>query len=164
MKTILSILTLILSATAGAQSFQASVSGSATVYAIQSLTLTGGSIIPNFTSFEHYLNGVEVKGYLNIGVKSNKAWTLSVKAQNAHFSPMSAGGSTNMPSSVLSVKPSTSSDYKTISTTSQTIKTGNKGDTNASGNAFQLDIRYNPGFSYKGGIYTLGLIYTLSQQ
>lgn len=165
MKSALFILLLLVSARVAAQySFSASVSGSATVYAIQSLTITGGSVIPNFTSLDDYLNGVIAEDYLSIGVKSNKSWTLTINAQNAFFSPMSSGGSTNMPCSVLSIKTNTMGNYITISTTAQTLKTGNKGNHTATGNSFDVDVKYNPGFSYKGGIYTLGLVYTLSQQ
>jgi len=145
-------------------SFSASVSGSATVYAIQSLTITGGTVIPNFTSLDDYLNGVVAEDYLSVVVKSNKSWTLSLNAQSAFFAPMSAGGSTNMPSTVLGIKTNSMGSYLNVSTTSQTLKTGNKGDHTKPGNSFTLDVRYNPGFSYKGGIYTLGIVYTLSQQ
>ncbi|HRO43834.1 MAG TPA: hypothetical protein PL009_13440 [Flavipsychrobacter sp.] len=165
MRFLFTILLFFVAVSAKAQnSFSASVSGSATVYAIQSLTITGGSLIPNFTSLDHYLNGVTAEDYLSIGVKSNKSWTLSINAQNAFFSPMSSGGSTNMPCSVLSIKTSMMGNFLSVSTTAQTLKTGNKGNLTTPGNSFDVDIKYNPGFSYKGGIYTLGLVYTLSQQ
>ena len=145
-------------------SYSASTSGNINIYSIQSLTLTGGSVIPSFSSLNDYANGITVNDYLSVAIKSNVSWTLSVNAQNTYFSPMSQGGSTNMPSTVLSIKTSSSSNYFNITTTSQTLKTGNKGNTTSSGNSFDIDIKYNPGFSYKGGIYTLGLIYTLTQQ
>jgi len=134
------------------------------VYSIQSLTLSGGSVIPSFSSLDNYANGVAVDDYLSVGIKSNVSWTLSAMAQNAFFTPMSQSGSTNMPCSVLSVKQAAASNYITLSTTAQTLKTGSKGNLSTAGNSFTIDIRYNPGFSYKGGIYTLGIVYTLSQQ
>jgi hypothetical protein len=148
----------------GQYSFSGSASGTATVYAIQSLSITGGTVIPAFNTFEDYLNGITVSSFLGLSIKSNVSWTLSVMAQNAFFSPMTANGSTNMPASVLGIKTSIMSNYLNASTNSQTLKTGNKGNANAPGNSFNIDIKYNPGFSYKGGIYTLGLVYTLTQQ
>lgn len=131
---------------------------------MQSLTLTGGSVIPSFQSLDDFANGVTVDDYLSVAVKSNVSWTVSVMAQNAHFSPMTQNGSTDMPASVLSIRSNNYSSYTALSTNAQTLKTGNKGSSNNPGNSFDIDIRYNPGFSYKGGIYTLGLVYTLSQQ
>ena len=167
MRILIFIATILSSAiTAGAQgwSYSASTSGNIIVYSIQSITLTGGTFIPSFTSLSDYANGKTAEDYLGVAIKSNKSWTLSVHAQNSYFTPMSFGGSTNMPASVLSLKDSTAYSYFDVSTTAQTVKTGNKGNTTASGNSFNIDLRYNPGFSYKGGIYTLGLVYTLSQQ
>ncbi|MBS1781749.1 MAG: hypothetical protein JSS78_01655 [Bacteroidetes bacterium] len=145
-------------------SYSASISGSVSVFAIQSLTFTGGSVIPSFNSLEDYINGVVANNYVSVGVRSNVSWTLSVQAESAFFTPSSQSGSTNMPCSVLSVKQSESNNYIPLSTNSQTIKTGNKGGLSKVGNSFGIDIRYNPGFMYKGDIYNLGLIYTLTQQ
>lgn len=165
MRSLLVILFLLGAVRGEAQySFSANLTGNITVFAIQSLTMTGGTVIPSFNTFEDYQNGIEVSGYLNIAVKSNVSWTLSVMAQNAVFAPMTANGSTDMPASVLGIKTNSMSSYLPSGTTAQTLKTGNKGDHNAPGNSFQVDLRYNPGFSYKGGIYTLGLVYTLTQQ
>lgn len=121
-------------------------------------------MIPSFNSFDDYKDGVDVDDYLSVNIKSNVSWTLSVMAQNAYFTPMSAGGSTDMPAGVLWIKTNSMGNYLSVSTTSKTLKTGNKGSNNTLGNNFDIDIRYNPGFTYKGGIYTLGLIYTLTQQ
>ncbi|MBS1588213.1 MAG: hypothetical protein JST52_01235 [Bacteroidetes bacterium] len=166
MKTILAILVLAFSSrqAAAQYSYSASLTGNVSVYAIQSLTFTGGSVIPSFNSLDDYINGVVANNYVSVGVKSNVSWTLSVQAESAFFTPSSQSGSTNMPCSVLSVKQSGSNNYIPLSTNSQTIKTGNKGGLNNAGNSFGLDLRYNPGFMYKGDIYNLGLIYTLTHQ
>lgn len=120
--------------------------------------------MPTLSTTDDFASGITMGSYLNVVVKSNVAWTLSVQAQNAYFSAMSEGGSTNMPASVLSIKPSSSSNYFNLSTSSQTLKSGGKGSSTAPGNAFSIDVKFSPGFSYKGGIYTIGLMYTLSQQ
>jgi len=156
---------LLLSLTAKAQyGYTSTVSGNINVYAIQSLTITGGSSIPSFTTLNDYVSGVTVDDYISIGVKSNVSWTLSVMAQSAYFAPMSLGGSTDMPCSVVSLKSATAVNYMTLSTNAQTLKTGSKGGLTWPGNSFNVDMKYNPGFSFKGGIYTLGIVYTLTQQ
>jgi hypothetical protein len=145
-------------------SFSGSTSGNINIASIQSLTLSGGTTVPTLSTTDDFASGITMGSYLNVVVKSNVAWTLSVQAQNAYFSAMSQGGSTNMPASVLSIKPSSSSNYFNLSTSSQTLKSGGKGSSTAPGNAFSIDVKFSPGFSYKGGIYTIGLMYTLSQQ
>jgi hypothetical protein len=145
-------------------SLTGTASGSINVMSVQSLTLSGGTIVPSFTTLEHYLNGVTLDDYLNIKIKSNVPWTLNVQAQNAYFTPMSQGGSTDMPAGVLSIKRDNVTSFTPLSANSFTLKSGSKGGPTATGNTFNVDVKFNPGFNYKGGIYTLGLMYTLSQQ
>jgi len=145
-------------------SFYTSTSGNINISSIYVVTLTGGTAIPSFSDADDYASGVTYSNYLNVAIKSNVSWTLSAKAQSTYFTPQSSGGSTNMPASVLSMKASTSSSYFNMSTTSQTVKSGSRGTSSTSGNSFKIDIKYTPGFTYKGGIYTIGVLYTLSQQ
>ena len=144
--------------------FTGGSSGLISVSSVQSITLTGGSAIPSFTSANDYATGVTASNYMSVALKSNVAWTLSIQAQNTYFTRQSSSGSLTMPASVLSVKPSTSGTYFALSTSAQTLKTGSKGTTTTSGNSFNVDIKYNPGWAYSGGIYTMGLVWTLSQQ
>lgn len=145
-------------------SFNANVSGLISVSTVQSLSLTGGAAIPNFSSMNDYYNGVVMDDYLTVGVKSNVPWMINVQAQSQYFTPMTTGGSTNMPASVLSLKTSLSGNYTALSPNGITLKTGNRGGAAATGNNFTVDMRFNPGFAYKGGIYTIGLLYTLTAQ
>ena len=156
---------MFLSAAGKAQfSHSGTASGNITVFSVQSLTLTGSTIIPSFESFSHYTNGITMSQYVEIQVRSNVNWTISVQAQNAYFSPLSQGASTNMPSTVLSMKRSDVSSYTPVSPSGHTLKNGGKGGAGKPGNTFTVDVRFHPGFGFKGGIYTLGLLYTLSQQ
>ena len=166
MRLVFSIVLLVLATfSAKAQySFSGSTSGNINVSSIQSLTLSGGTTVPTLSTTDDFASGVTMAGYLNVVVKSNVSWTLSVQSQNSYFTAMSQGGSTNMPASVLSIKPSSSSNYFNLSTSSQTLKSGSKGSSTTPGNSFSVDVKFSPGFSYKGGIYTIGLMYTLSQQ
>lgn len=109
-------------------------------------------------------SGVEVNNYGTIAIKSNVLWQLSFSAQNAFFTSLSQGGSTNMPSSVVSIKLHNNSNYLQLTTTSTTLKTGGRGTASSNGNTFDIDMKLNPGFGYSGGIYTIGLMYTLTQQ
>ncbi len=145
-------------------SFSQNVSGSINVFTIQSLTLSGGTVTPSFTTMEHYFSGVVLQNYITVSVRSNGPWTVSVQAQNQYFTPMSQGGSTNMPAGVLSLRRENQVNFTPVSVAGHTLKSGGKGGATAPGNTFTIDMKFNPGFGYKGGIYTLGLMYTLSQQ
>lgn len=157
------LLSLVITSSKAQYSFTSSVSGSIYFSSVQSLTLTGGTGIPTLSSSSDFMNGIEMTNYLTATIKSNVPWTLSVQSTNSFFTPMN-GGSTNMPASVLGIKTTNDNNYTSLSTNSVTLKTGNKGSGTTPGNSFSLDLKFNPGFSYQGGIYTLGLMYTLSEQ
>jgi hypothetical protein len=145
-------------------SFSGNTSGTINVSAIQSIAVTGGTSIPSFSSLDDYFNGVVMSNYINVSVKSNVSWVVVVQSQNDFFSPQSSNASTNMPASVLSVKSSTSGTYLSLNTSGVNLKTGNKTGVSTTGISFSLDMKFNPGFNYKGGIYSIALLYTLSPQ
>ncbi|RYZ51279.1 MAG: hypothetical protein EOP49_12080, partial [Sphingobacteriales bacterium] len=121
-------------------SFTDNATGIINVSTIQSVTFSGGTAIPAFNSLSSYANGVTMPAYLTLSVKSNVSWLISVKAQNANFTPMTQGGSTNMPASVLSLKSAVNSSFIPMSTNSVTLKTGNRGGASTPGNNFALDV------------------------
>jgi len=145
-------------------SFSGTVNGTINVTSIQSMSITGGTSLPNFVTLDDYFNGVEMSNYVTIMIKSNISWLLGVQAQNDFFTPMSQGGSTNMPSTVLGLKTNSQINFTSVTTNSFTVKTGNKGNSTNTGNTFNLDMKFNPGFNYKGGIYAISLMYTLTAQ
>lgn len=166
MRKLLFILSFILIATnvVAQYSFSGNANGTISVSAIQSITITGGTSIPSLTSLDDYFNGIVMSEYVIVNIKSNVSWLVIVQAQNDYFTAQSSGASTNMPASVLSLKPSSSSNYLTLNTNGLNIKTGNKTGNSNSGTNFNVDMKFNPGFNFKGGIYSIALLYTLSPQ
>lgn len=105
-----------------------------------------------------------MSNYVTATIKSNVSWVVVVQAQNNFFTTMSSGASTNMPASVLSLKTSSSGTYLSLNTNGINLKTGNKTGNSISGTNFNVDMKFNPGFNFKGGIYSIALLYTLTPQ
>ena len=166
MRKLLLILTIVLCSTRGfgQYSFTAINHGSLTVLPVVFMSLTTNGGVPSFTTASHYDNGITNTSYAGIWVKANLPWVISVRAQNANFTPMTTGASSNMPASVISLKKSTNANYLTLSTTAQTLATGQLGPNTVSGNTFNVAMRFDPGWSFAGGLYRMNVIYTASQQ
>ncbi|MCB9046156.1 MAG: hypothetical protein H6550_08440 [Chitinophagales bacterium] len=140
-----------------------SVSGNFIVYSIQSITVTSLSGVISFSTPNDYFNGVVTNNYANIKVKSNTNWIVSFAAQSANFTPLSKSGSTDMPSGVMGIRINGHSNFKTLSTTSQQLRSGQKGS-GTNKHDFNIDVSFNPGFGYNGGVYSMGIVYTLTKQ
>ena len=166
MRKLIAIIVFIFSVTnAVAQySFSGNATGTINVSAIQSLSVTGGSTIPSFTSLDDYFNGETMSNYVSVTVKSNVSWLVTVQSQSDYFNPLSSGASTNMPASVLGIKTSSSGSFTSISSTAMNLKTGNKTGNSLTGSSFSIDTKFNPGYNFRGGIYSISLLYTLSPQ
>ena len=145
---------------AAGQSMNSSLQGNAIVYSIQSITITQNAGVVNFNTPSDYFNGVTMPDYATVRVKSNENWVISYASQSQYFSPLSKMASTNMPSTVLSLKASTAGSYVPLTTQSRTLKTGNRGGDHE----FGLDVKFNPGFAYSGGLYSISIMYTLTKQ
>lgn len=149
---------------AEAQSFNSSTSGNFDIYSVLSLTFTNLTGVVSFNTPNDYFNGITVNNSATIAVKSNVSWQVSVATQSSTFTPMSMGASTDMPSSILAIRRNGNTTFTPMTTNSQTLKTGNRGLATTSGNTFDIDTRIDPGFSYSGGNYNIGVVYTLTQQ
>ncbi|MCB0700147.1 MAG: hypothetical protein H6551_04100 [Chitinophagales bacterium] len=153
---------MMVSIASNAQSYQGSVSGSATVYSIQSLEInqSGGPIA--FNTANDYFNGVTVNKYATITVKSNENWVLSFSANSQYFTPLNKGASDQMPCDVLCIKKNNGRNFKPVATNGKNLSQGGRG--NSANNVFDIDVYLNPGFGYSGGIYSIGIVYTLTKQ
>lgn len=110
-----------------------------------------------------YSNGYTVSGFNTFNIKSNVPWRLSVASATPYFGASGTGASSNMPASVISVAKSGQS-FVSLTTTPQTLATGNRGSAAKPGNSFNMDFQANPGYNFGPGIYTLTLLYTLTAQ
>ena len=90
-------------------------------------------------------------------VRSNKAWTVSVKANTANFT-FTTGGEAVL-ANKLSVKRNGASSFIALNTSDQTLTTGVKGG--YSSNTFQIDYFANPGY-VAPATYSMGVTFTVT--
>jgi len=137
----------------------------ATVTSIFSYSISNPVANLNLSTISEVKNGKISANFSTISVKSNKNWQMSVRAQSPTFSLLSllGLGGQPLPSTALKIKPSNGGGWKDLTTSDVVLKSGNKGDATKPGNTFDVDVKFQPGLTSKGGIYTLGLIYTLTQ-
>jgi hypothetical protein len=124
------------------------------------LNFTSGASGVGFTfnNVNSYQNGLEATSAATIQVKSNRGFNVSVKTSSANFSSSAA---TVMPvSNVLFVRESSQPNYISLSTTEKTFMAG---QTNGIKN-FGITYKAAPGFNYDGGVYTVNVVYTATQQ
>lgn len=163
MRYILIIILFLAGISGRAQSYTGSVQGNFIVYSMQSLTVTALGGVISFVSPNDYLNGVAANKYVNIRIKSNTNWIVSFAAQSTYFTGLSRNASTDMPATVLGIRKNGHNSYKTLSTQSQRLESGSKGSSGDK-HDFDIDVNFNPGFGYSGGVYSIGIVYTLTKQ
>ena len=134
----------------------------------------GADVTIPFTSVNDYANGVE-SGAQELKVRSNKNFSVAVKANNANFSY--AGNTTPAPvmpvSGVLGVKvtangtggsiaaPFSAANYATLTSANQNlISAGSRGGNQT----FSVKYKATPGFAYPAGTYSVDVVYTATQQ
>ena len=148
----------------GQYSFNGTINPTVSIQPVMAFTLTNNaSPTLNFTNTQ-YSTGYTIPNFNSFAIKSNQPWKLSVSAATANFSASGTYASSNMPASVLGVVKSGQTPYVQLTTTDQTIATGNRGNSSTSGNSFNMDFKANPGYNYGPGIYTLSIVYTLTAQ
>ena len=162
--TLLVLLILFTISVTYAQTWTTSVSGTIDISTVINITLSNQAATPSFTTAASYQGGITTLNYTTVAIKSNVDWIISLKAQSTYFTPQTAGASSNMPAGVLGFRLNGNPAFTTMSTTSQTLKLGNNGSAAATGNTFKIDMFFNPGFTYAGGLYSIGLLYTVSEQ
>jgi hypothetical protein len=155
---------LVSSIYAKGQSFTGSVSGTATIYSVLNISITNLSGVVSFNTPSDYFSGIIVNNSATLAIKSNVSWQVGISSQSAYFQAMTQGASTTMPASILGIRRNGTTNFLQMSTSSQTLKTGNKGNTSTSGNTFDIDTEIDPGFGYSGGSYNIGIVFTLTQQ
>lgn len=161
-RLLLMIVFVICSTALSAQySYTGTTTGTATVSQTMGLSLSNMVGSTSFTSISDYANGVTVNNYITFAIKANKPWILQATVPTL-FTAAGGGASTNMPSSIISVRVNGTATFYTL--TNGMSQTGSTGNAAVSGNTFSLDFNFNPGYGYNGGTYTLAILYTLSNQ
>lgn len=164
MRYLLLIILPLLSLAANAQSYTGYTSGNFDVYDIQAINITNLSGATTFSKPGDYFSGITIDNYCKITVRSNNNWQVGISTQSAYFTPLTSGGSTNMPANIVSVRRNGYSNFTALSTNPWTLKTGSRGGSDKAGNEFNIDMHMAPGFGYNGGVYSIGVVYTLTRQ
>ena len=138
-----------------------------------SSSATGATVALPFNNVTDYANGVESASQ-QLKVRSNKNFSVTVKASAANFTVTNAGvtSASTMPvSGVLAVKVASNTTGGTIGTgfdgfgnltnTAQNMITnGEKGGNQL----FSVQYKATPGFAYPAGTYATDVVYTATQQ
>ena len=176
MKSLIILLSILLSVTV-ANAQQGNLinrSSSSNIMGSMSLTVTTGAI-----TIAPFLTQIEIEGGLETSnvrftIKSNKDWKLATEVGTITSNPLSGGAGPAVITSPLTHNHikyySTGSDNEIYSNmnsfTSQivNVKTGTKGNSQKTGNTFNLKFKIIPGFEVDPATYTIPLVYTLSAQ
>lgn len=129
---------------------------------VMELSLSNTASNITFSTPDQYAGEYVINNFNSIRIKSNQAWNLSLAATSSVFSASGSFASSNMPASVCRIGVTGQSTAFALSTTSQLLSTGSRGSDALSGNTFNITLRVNPGYNYGAGIYTIGIVYTLT--
>jgi hypothetical protein len=124
------------------------------------LTFSQGSSGVGFTfnNTATFQNGIVSANAATLQIKSNRGFNVSVKTSASNFTSSAA---TVMPvNNILFVKESGQANYLNLSTSDQTLISGQTLGTKT----FGVTYKATPGFNHDGGTYTVNVIYTATQQ
>ena len=157
---------------AASQTVQLSLSNALEITFTGNNSATGAAVTIPFTTVNDYANGVESSDQ-ELKVRSNKNFSVAVKANNANFSY--TGTTTPAPSmpvnGVLAVKVTANatggaiagsfSGYATLTSANQDLITAAARGGNQT---FSVKYKATPGFAYPAGTYAVDVVYTATQQ
>ncbi len=164
MKNVLIILFSFLSIQGFTQySFTGIANSNVSIQPVVAMNIIPSNYTINYNTIDQIVNGITLN--LNtIQVKSNIPWKFNIAATSPFFTASGIGSNNNMPSSILKLGIQNQSGVISLSTATQTLKNGSRGDFTSSGNSFTITLNANPGFDYGPGIYIISVNYTLTAQ
>ena len=113
-----------------------------------------------FDNLEEFAKGKVYPNCINLAVKSNCPWVITVRSGNNDFAT-AAKTSTTVPSSIISVKPSNSNEYVSVSTTPKPLLVS---DNDNVINNYHLDLKMGTPWNAEGGKYDLNFVFSISAQ
>ncbi|HEV7350146.1 hypothetical protein [Telluribacter sp.] len=125
------------------------------------LEAVGNGNVFTFNDPGTYETGTVNSGATRLKVRSNRDWKIMVSTATDYF--QKGGVDSGMPSGILAAKPSSGSTFLPLSLSPAQLTTGGRGDATGN-NTFTVDYEAKPGFAYEGGMYTIVVQYTVSQQ
>ena len=137
-------------------------SSSVSIQPVIELSLANSSSNIIFSTSDQYSSEYVATSFNTVKIKSNQNWNLSISATSSVFTASGTFASSNMPASLCRLSVTGQTGTLSLSTTSQLLATGNRGNDVYTGNSFGITLKINPGYDYGAGIYSLGLVYTLT--
>lgn len=132
------------------------------IQAVMELSITNSTSNITFSTPDQYAAEYVITNFNTIKIKSNQSWNLSLSSTSSVFSASGTFASSNMPASICKIGITGQTSSLTLSTTAQLLSSGSRGSAAASGNTFDITLKVNPGYNYGGGIYSIGIVYTLT--
>lgn len=144
-------------------SFTGIANSNVSIQPIVAMNIIPANYTVNYNTIDQIVNGITLN--LNtIQIKSNIPWKFNIAASSPFFTNTGVGSNNNMPSSIVKLGIQNQSGNISLSTATQTLKSGNRGSFTSSGNSFTITLNTNPGFDYGPGIYIISVNYTLTAQ
>ena len=118
----------------------------------------------SFVNTNEFENGKTILAATVLKIIATRKWVISAKTLSPTFTPLSLNASNNMPSSVLSIKESKSSNFIPLSSQSPAsqIASGTIGDALATGHELKIDYLFKPGLTFAPGVYSIDLLFTIT--
>lgn len=116
-----------------------------------------------FNSTDQLESGIVKNSVLQVRIKSNKNWQLSVSSLTPNMLSAGPDSYTIIPAEIFSIKKSNLSTFIPVRQNPTSITNGQRG-TDTGNNNFLLDLRAKPGLENGSGFYSVVLIFTISPQ
>jgi hypothetical protein len=128
--------------------------------ALQSITVTrNGNSDLQFSTLQDLSFGKTLPNYYTIEIKSAVPWTLSVESvSDIKVGALQAAGQPGWPCA-LNIKRNNDQQFYPVTQGRQVIM---QSTNNSLVNTYLFDLVVNPGWDRAGGVYDIGLVFTLS--
>ena len=107
------------------------------------------------------INGIEDKKAINVAIKSNQNWRLSISSYYTYMTYLN-GDLSLLPVSILSFEPQDNGEPVVLSLVEQEIANGPRGGIKEKDNNFSIDVTATPGVFTVAGTFIANVIFTLS--
>ncbi|MGR3810645.1 hypothetical protein [Jiulongibacter sp. NS-SX5] len=95
-------------------------------------------------------------------VRANTEWLVTVKPAQKNFILVKDGTESEMPTSILNIKESSSLDFQNLEEAGVKLVKGKPGSYSSKGNEFSFDLQAEPGLLYEPGLYETDIILTVT--
>lgn len=114
-----------------------------------------------FDDLEEFAKGKVYHSCINLSVRSNSPWVVTVKSGNNNFLPLSSGNASNVPASILALKPSNRAEFVPVTNVPVPLLYSENDNVE---NQYTLDLQMNTPWNAEGGQYGLNFVFSISPQ